>query len=176
VTAGRLPAVPPVGAALLALALLSGCGYTAGPLSTGGAETIAVAVFDNDTFRREIEVELTQAVVDEVHARTALRLVDDAAGADLVVRGVIRSFTQRVLADRGPDDVTEAAILVTVDVTVENRVRGTETPLTFQIREPFSTTKGQTLASARAEAFENLAEQIVYALEEDGLGRPAESS
>ena len=157
------------------LALVS-CGYHAGALVPEGARTVAVPVFDNDTFRREIEVEITKAVTAEIHARTALRLIANAGRADLVVRGRIRGFSERVLSDRAPDEVLESAVVVTLEVAYENRVAGTRWTRRFEIREPYSTFKGQTLATARAEAFENLAEKVIQALEGDWPDRPTESS
>jgi Lipopolysaccharide-assembly len=149
------------------LAGLAACGYHAGLILPEGVRTVAVPVFDNDTFRREIEVELTQAVAGELSGRTPLRIVADAADADLVVRGRIQSFEQRVLADRGRNTITESSVVVGVKVVLENRLAGTRKTLALTTREPFSTFKGQSLASARAEAFENLAEQIAHALEGD---------
>jgi hypothetical protein len=143
------------------------CGYRAGPVLPEGVRTVAIPVFDNDTFRREIELELTQAVVREFSARTPLRILADPEKADLVVRGRILSFEERVLADKGRNTITESSVVVSVRIDLENRIDGSKTKRTLTIREPYSTFKGQTLASARAEAFENLAEQIAYALEGD---------
>jgi len=153
------------------LSLVS-CGYSAGPLVPEGVRTVAVLIFENDTFRREIEVELTRAVAEEFHARTNLRVVGDPAAADLVVRGRISSFSERVLADREHNEVTESSVVVEIVVVLENRVAGTTRSVTLSVREPYSTIKGQTLASARAEAFENLAEKVVYSLENDWPDAP----
>jgi hypothetical protein len=149
--------------AVLAL-LLPACGYRAGPLVPEGVRTVALVTFDNDTFRREIEVELSRAVAEEIHARTDLRVVAEPEGADLVVRGRILSFDERVLADRGADRITESSVVVVLRVILEDRVAGTRRSLTLRSQEPYSTYQGQRLASARAEAFENLAERIVHAL------------
>jgi hypothetical protein len=164
--------------ALLAALAAAGCGYAVGPTAgtaDRGDRTIAVPVFDNDTYRRGFEVEMTRALVNEIHARSMLRVVPDPAAADLVVRGRIRSFRERVLADRGRDTITENSVEVTLVVVVENPAAGTRRSLTFSTREPYSTFKGQRLATARAEAFENLAEEIVFALE-SSWPDPTESS
>ena len=105
-----------------------------------------------------------RALVNEIHARSTLRIVDDPAAADLVVRGRIRSFTERVLADEGRSTVTENSVEVALAIDVTDRA-GARRTLTFRTREPYSTFKGQRLATARAEAFENLAEEIVFALD-----------
>ncbi len=158
-------------AAVLALTLailsLAACGYAAGPLVPEGVQTVAVPVFDNDTFRREIEVELTRHVARELGARTSLRVIGDPASADLVIRGRIAAFSERVLADRERNEVTESSVVIEVVVVLENRTAGTTRSVTLSTREPYSTIKGQSLASARAEAFENLAEKVVHALEDD---------
>jgi len=157
---------------LLIVLGVAACGYSAGPLVPEGVKTIAVPVFDNDTFRREIEVELTRAVAEELTTRTSLRVVGDPDAADMVVRGRIAVFSERVLADRERNEVTESSVVVEIVVVLENRAAGTTRSVTLTTREPYSTIKGQSLASARAEAFENLAEKVVHSLENDWPDAP----
>ena len=167
-TVRRHALIRPVALGLLVALASGGCGYTTGPSAGTPAEkgnrTVAVPVFDNDTYRRGIEIEMTRALVNGLHGRSTLRVVSDPATADLVVRGRIRSFGEHVLADRGRDTVTENSVEVTLVIVVEDRATDDPKTLTFSTREPYSTFKGQRLATARAEAFENLAEDIVFAL------------
>lgn len=82
-------------AALLALVLLTGCGYAlVGRANFLPPEirTVQVPAFVNRTTRVELEQRVTQAVADEMVSRGRLRLVTDASDADVILRGVIQSF------------------------------------------------------------------------------------
>lgn len=83
-------------AALLILALfVSGCGYALvgkGNFLPADAKTVQIPTFANRTTRVELEQRVTRAVAEEMVSRSGLRLVSDAAGADLIVKGVITSF------------------------------------------------------------------------------------
>ena len=152
---------------LAAWTATAGCGYRAGPLTSETYRTVAVSVFGNDSFRREIERELTRSVLEEVQARSSLRVVADPAAADVHLTGRIIRFDERVLMEGRRNEVIESSIVARVEVTY--RSAGEESPRTrtFDATEPYATSTGQSLASATAELFENLAERIVYALDDD---------
>jgi len=74
--------------ACLAAAGLATCGYSTARLDGlgAGARTIAVRPFENRTFRRDLELELTGRVLDELRARTSYGLASLDA-ADYVLEG-----------------------------------------------------------------------------------------
>ena len=84
-------------AALLGLALLSaalsGCGYSTTGLLRQDIRTVHVAVFDNQTWRRGLEVELTRALVRELTLHTHLRIASKEE-ADSTLRGELLEFEQ----------------------------------------------------------------------------------
>ena len=101
---------------LVALAV-SSCGYTLGPSAPlRGAQTVAIPVFENQTFRRGVEADVTKAVVSEVHARTPMRVVEH--GADLVVRGTITKIEEDTVSLQGSQVIRESSLLVSGHVTV----------------------------------------------------------
>jgi hypothetical protein len=115
----------PVAAGLAALAAaLAACGYSSKRLvEVPGVSTIAVAQFENDTFRRDLEHRLTQAVAEEVRAKTSFRLASPAS-ADAVLSGRIRSAETRVLAeDRGGDPLADR-LTVLVEARLTDRRSG----------------------------------------------------
>ena len=65
------------------LLLLSGCGYTVGNGFSPDIRTVSVPIFENATFRRGIEVQITEAVQKEIQKRTPYRL---AKGLDADTR------------------------------------------------------------------------------------------
>jgi hypothetical protein len=172
----RPPPAPPASllAALLALAGCSSCGYTfdrdggqASLASTGALPRVAVIPFDNATFRRGLEIELTRLLADEVRARSP-RAPSGEDDADWLVRGTILRADERIYSEDDDDNVRESSIVIEVEVTIEDltaeKVIG---PYTFRERVPYSARAGRvsTLEQAETEALRDIAERIVYWLE-----------
>ena len=67
----------------LLVLLLSGCGYTVGNGFSPDIKTVSVPIFENDTYRRGLEYQLTEAVQKEIQNRTPYRL---ARGTDADTR------------------------------------------------------------------------------------------
>jgi len=159
---------------IAACASIGGCGYHAGPLTSASYRTVAVSVFGNDTFRREIERELTRSVLQELQARASIRIVADPAAADVHVIGRIVRFDERVLLETKNNLVVESSVVASVSVTYRFSSGAEPRTRTFDATEPYATSTGQSLESATSELFENLAESIVYALDDgwsDSTGR-----
>jgi predicted PilT family ATPase len=144
----------------------AGCGYALGYRTPDSVTTIAVPIFNNETFplRREIEYELTNAVRKEIQTKTHLELVDQDA-ADMVVYGTIREFQERVVAEGRRDEKIESNIHVTVELVVEDYRNKRRWRERVRVREPLSIERGETLEVAEKRAFENLAERILVTLE-----------
>ena len=112
-------------AALALAALLSGCGWHAGLVAPGGADTVGVEHFDLqlDVLERDLEPELqdalSRALIDLVDLRIA-----DPRRSDLVVRGRIRDYRRRS-GIRSPDhDLLETAVRITVEAELVRRSSG----------------------------------------------------
>ena len=151
---------------LLAPALTAGCGYTLGYRMPSGVHRLSVPIFANETFplRREIEFELTRAVKRELEIRTDVELV--TGGADAILEGTIVAFREAALTE-GPLDVEQES---SIDLVVRFRLIRTvdrEILVEQEVRDfaNFSVLRGESLATARAEAVDELAERIVEALE-----------
>ena len=78
--------------------LLSGCGYIVGNSFPTDVRTISVPVFTSESFRRDAELLLTEAVHKEIQKRTPFRLVNDGPAADRQHLGCSRP--QRASPDR----------------------------------------------------------------------------
>lgn len=79
--------------ALLAVALVAGCGYglRAGKLRPG-LERVAVPYFDNRSDEPQIEIELTEAVIAGLVADRTLRIAEESEAQALVL-GTVRRYT-----------------------------------------------------------------------------------
>ncbi|MCZ6796248.1 MAG: LPS assembly lipoprotein LptE [Planctomycetota bacterium] len=143
-----------------------GCGYRLGYDAPEGVRTVAVPIFQNATFplRRGIEYELTDSLRREIQARAPVGLVDGDR-ADMVVYGTVADFQELVLAEGRQDQELESAIVVRVDLLVEDRVNRRRWTRTVSDREPFSVARGETIDEARRRAIDNLAEKILMALD-----------
>ncbi len=150
----------------------AGCGYAMGYRSPEGARSIAVPIFNNETFplRREIEYDLTSALRKEVQTRTRLKLADSGS-ADLALYGTVRDFKERVVAEGRADQKIESSIVIDVDLVMEDYVNGKQWRDSLSVREPLSIQIGETLDTARGRAIANLAEKILEQVEywEEGL-------
>ncbi len=82
----------------LTAVLLGGCaGYSNQCLYPSDIETIYVEMFDNTTFRRGQEYELTDAVAKRIELETPYKIVSDRSRADTVISGKIVSVSEPVL-------------------------------------------------------------------------------
>ena len=86
--------------ALMACALmtLAGCaGYSNTCLYPKDVRTVYVEMFDNQSFRRGIEFELTDALAKRIEAQTPYKIVTNRDKADTVISGQIVQAKESVL-------------------------------------------------------------------------------
>jgi len=154
-------------AALVAAAALASCGYSTGSLVPPGYRTIAVPVFDNPTHRHDLEWALTQAVVEEIQARTSLRVVDSSDSPDLVLNGSLADADEDVLSHLERQRIRESAYFLTAEIEVVDGHSGKPVVKRRRVteRESFVPAEGESVRTAREEANRALAERIVRQLE-----------
>jgi hypothetical protein len=131
----------------------------------GGALTVSVPVFDNRTFRRGVETDLTRWIAAEIQARSRLRIVETAA--DLVVEGSIVEIAEIPLSEKEGQQIRESSVLVTVEFTVRDGRTGDPVVRRRKVteRESFVPEIGESLRTARAEALKRIASGVADALE-----------
>jgi outer membrane lipopolysaccharide assembly protein LptE/RlpB len=161
-------------AVLLNFAAVSGCGYMLGTPTVQGVRTVHVAVFKSESFRRNLDYLLTEAVQKEVRTRGAYRL-DDAATADTILRGRIVDIRKTPLSENRFDDPRELQLMVGAEVTWIDRRSGQilqqhTFPLGSEMTPQASSVSfapevGHSLATAQQEAAQRLAARIVDLME-----------
>src|ERR1043165_7364632 len=109
----------PVAGWMLALIVLSGCGY--GLVGSGNAlpptiHTIQVPAFVNKTTRVELEQLVTQAVANEFVSRGRMRLGANPKDADAILRGSIDSFGINPVAFNVQGRATQYQISITANI------------------------------------------------------------
>jgi hypothetical protein len=103
--------------------VLAGCssdprkGYTTENLYPQGIESVCVEMFDNQTFRRGVEFELTHALALQISGHSPYKVVRSRSQADTVVYGSIVSINENVLTQQQDlDRPLENQVVVTVEV------------------------------------------------------------
>ena len=154
--------------ALCAQLVTVGCaGYRSGTLFPQGARRIAVPIFENDTFFRQIEIDLTRSICDELRARPGIHVVSEEE-ADIILEGRITDVDQRVLAISKRDRPTESSATTAVKCRViDAKTRKVLKDFTEKKRIDFALATGEGLQTAQRDAFYELAREIVYELEAD---------
>ena len=110
----------------LALCVATACGYSIGGGRTvlpPGAESVSIALFDNHTRERGLEVALRQAIEEEFRRHGPLRVLPEPHG-DLVLRGAIRQLGHLPVASRGRDEAVELQERISVSVRLVERATG----------------------------------------------------
>jgi len=141
------------------------CGYSTRSLYDPDIRTVAVDVFKNETFRRDLEIELTRYIAEQVRLRTPWR-VANRGEADAALTGKITDVHEVILSKSQDDRTQESSVIVTVEAVLTDlntdkvikRVRRT-TSTSF-----FAPLGGKETAFERS--LRDLAEDIVQALEE----------
>lgn len=86
----------------LAFSALSGCGifkgYSNKSLFPGNVKSVCLEMFDNQTFRRGIEYELSDALSKRIETETPYKIVSDRNRADTIISGQIVSIGESALS------------------------------------------------------------------------------
>ena len=156
-----------LGLVSLCALLLAGCGYSSRRLTAfPDARTIAVVPFQNATYRRDLGVRLTRAVVDEVRTRTAYH-IGAPESADIVLTGLFdaNESVQGLDQDRVPIiQRLSGTLRVTITERSTNKVLKTQS--FFAQAEFLPSDRGETLdARGTDEWTRRMAVQVVQMLE-----------
>lgn len=93
-----------------------GCGYSTGSVYETGVRSVYVEFFDNRTFRRGLEVDLTEAIVSQIKMRTPL-IIAPRSEADSILSGELLDFEEKTLIE----DKDDRLLLEDVTATVRFR-------------------------------------------------------
>lgn len=155
---------------VLAIVSLPGCGYMLGNGFSPDIKTVSVPVFENDTFRRGLEYQLTESVQKFIMSQTPYRLARDA-DADTRLTGRIVQVRKDVLGENNNDDPRQLQFSIMVRVTWENLRTGEilaqqEVPVApaaipLLTQAGFAPELGQSQATATQTAIDQMARQIV---------------
>jgi len=163
--------------AAMALMAVAGCAsYQVGhqTLYRPDIQTIYVPVFENETYRRNLGEQVTEAVIKEIQQRTPYQVVH-TPDADSTLTGRIVTEGKRVAAENQFDDARAVEAEIAVDVhwidrggNVLMQRAGMPVPylsLSATHSSTFSPESGQSLATAQQDTTRRLARDIVGQME-----------
>ncbi len=149
------------------LALISGCGYTTKSLISRKINSIYIPIFENDTFRRGLEFDLTSAVKDEIMSKTKLRILQKDS-ADTILTGRIMKVTEGMLSSNVEDNIVESRVTISVHIKLVDRITGRTLIEEKDLKQSaeFVVKRGENIKTASRESLDLLAKVIVNHLEE----------
>lgn len=151
---------------------LCGCseiaGYSNEPLFPRDVDSVCLKMFDNQSFRRGVEYELSDALAKRIEAETPYKIISNEDLADTVISGQITAIGESALStDRDIGSVLEKEVELQAVVTWKNLKTG---EMLIDHREvsasaSYSEYQMQDFKYASALAANNLAQKIVELME-----------
>ena len=152
---------------MVIFALISGCGYSNKSLISRKINSIYIPIFENETFRKGLEFDLTNAVKDEIMSNTKLRIAKKD-NADTILTGKIQKVTESMLSSNVEDNIVEGRVTIYVDIKLVDRRTGRTLIEEENVKQAaeYIVKRGENIKTASRESLVLLAEKIVSHLEE----------
>ncbi|AGA30881.1 LPS assembly lipoprotein LptE [Singulisphaera acidiphila] len=154
----------------LSLAGQAGCGYSLRAPYDTNVKTVFVPPFRSVSFRREVQLQLTELVQKEIEKRTPYKVVGRIEEADTILEGTVNYADKNIMVEN-PENLPRQ-LTATMQVSV-NWIHNP--PLDYERnRDPtvvsettyFAPELGETTTTAFYRTSQNLATQIVDMMEE----------
>ena len=155
---------PALAALILAAGLPASCGYRAGGLYEDYRAGVRVPVFDNLTERRLHEFDLTAAVTREMASR-GLRV--NVPGAPYTLAGRIRNLRTPSVVEGRDDAVLVGSLRYHLEIELLDEKGDLIWKDTLSDAVSFASARGESLETARREAFDRMARWIVAHFEKE---------
>lgn len=143
-------------------------GYSSETLFPEDVRSVYVEMFDNRSFRRGVEYELTDALAKRIEAETPYKVISNRSRADTVISGQIVSVDESVLSsERQVGRALEREVRLQAVVNWKNLKTG-ELLIdnqTVSASASYSEWQNQGFGYASSQAANNLARRIVESME-----------
>jgi outer membrane lipopolysaccharide assembly protein LptE/RlpB len=153
-----------VGLAAACLVALS-CGYRlrgTGSYLPTHIKRIGIPMFKNMTTRYELDLKLTQAVINEMTARAKVEVLSEGAKGDAVLVGEVLGFTVRPIAFSGEAAADRYNITITARILLRDLVNQKvlfSNPAFVYVKE-YEVPQGADFESVETEAIGKVAEEF----------------
>ncbi len=154
---------------LVLCAFAAGCGY--GLRGTGTflpphIKTVCVPMFKNETTRFQLDLKLTQAVINEFVSRSKVSITADDTKADAVLMGDVQTFVVRPIALSSQGGADRYNITVIARIVLRDKVKNRiifANPSFMYIGE-YEVSEGADFESQETEAIDQIAEKFARSL------------
>ncbi len=146
-----------------------GCGYAlrgTGSSLPSHITSISVPMFENNTTRYQLDLKLTQAVINELVARGKVEVLDESGAADAVLAGEITTFNANPIAFSGQAtadryNITIIARIILRDL-VNNKVVFSNPYFVYQ--SEYEVPEGTDFETVELEAIDEISEKFARSL------------
>lgn len=158
-------------AACLPAIVSTGCGYSVRPPYNREIRTVYVPIFRSLTFRRDLNLMLTEAVAKEIEKRTPYKVVGNPEGADSTLSGEVIFADKNLIVENPQNLPRQLSADLVVNVRWTDNRQNTSDPkdvgsVTMRETVTFSPEFGDTSMMAYQKACQKMAEQIASMMEE----------
>ena len=143
--------------------LLTACGYTQTELFDTQYQTVATPIFENKSFERDVEFQLTEALTKELELRTPYKVVNRTT-AETVLSGTITSVRHKLLSRTFEGGIAQEIQLI---VNVSYEWKDTKTGKVIRKRGQLSGTGEYLPARGTSEPIEVAKHQAVAEIARD---------
>jgi outer membrane lipopolysaccharide assembly protein LptE/RlpB len=154
----------------LAAMVTAGCGYRL--RGTGGflpphIKTMSIPMFKNLTTRYQLDLKLTQAVIDEVVARSKVEVVTDNRRTDASLTGEIQTFNVTPIGfTPGQSTADRFNIYLVARIVVRDNIQKKTifANPSFVYQEEYEVPEGSDFESQESEALDRIAQKFARQL------------
>jgi hypothetical protein len=154
---------------VMLVALAPGCGYSFRAPFDKSVRTVYVPVFRSQTYRRDLNYQMTELVMKEIEKRTPYKVVGSPEGADTILQGTVTFADKNVLVENPFNLPRQLNSTINVNVTwthnpptEEEKRRG---PTNVGEVVPFEPEIGESTETAYYRTCQAIATQIVDMME-----------
>jgi hypothetical protein len=160
---------PPI--ALAAALLLAGCGYSIRPPFNPDVRTVYIPVVKSQSFRRDLNLELTDMLRAEIQNRTPFKVVGSPEGADTTLEATITLVDKNATVEN-PNNLPRQIMgnlnvqLKWIDNRLSYEKKKEIQPVTVVESVPFTPEIGETAQLGFTKALDRLVRETVGMMEE----------
>ncbi len=151
-------------------AAASGCGYTIRAPFDKSVKTVFVPVFKTQSFRRDVNLNLTEMIQKEIQNRTPYKVVGKPEGADTIIEGTVNYVDKNIVVENPFNLPRELNMTIAVSVKwVHNPPTEAEKATAATVVAEtvnFVPEVGETALTASYRVNQRLAAQIVDMMEQ----------
>ena len=157
--------------AAIVMTIIAGCGYTVRPPFNRAIRTVYVPMFKSTRFRRELNIQFTEMLQDEIRTRTPYLVVGNPEGADATLEGTITLDDKNLVLENPNNLPRQLQAMLFCSVTfIDNRngarsIKTTPPALVTELTL-FAPEIGETASLGFQKAMKKMAQDIVGMMED----------